>query len=81
MVHAAPRCRAALFPHRASVRSFPWLCTNRVRGRSTTDPEQLTSRRDTSRRQWNLDKAIEAMELNLSPKLAGADFATHLVWK
>ena len=65
MVHAAPRYRAALFPHRAWVRSFPWLCTNRVRGRSTTDPEQLTSRRDPGRCEWNLDKAVKAMELDL----------------
>lgn len=65
MVHAAPRYRAALFPQRASVRSFPWLCTNRVRGRSTTDPEKLTSRPDPGRYKRNLDKAAKAMELDL----------------
>jgi hypothetical protein len=82
MVHAAPRYRAALFPHRARVRSFPWLCTNPVRGRSTTDPEQFTSRRDPGRCERNLDEAAKAMELNFGfvPKLAGGEPATDLVW-
>ena len=81
MVHATQGDRPALFPDCPRVRSFPRLCADRVRTCCPPYPGQLAGGRDTGRRQWNLDEAIEAVELNLSPKLAGAHFATDLVWK